>query len=63
MSILSLLIGFIIGLIIAYLISINIGKIPLGPNSSDIRNNIYRDDNNKQYRLEPYVCVCPIFNI
>lgn len=59
----SLLIGFIIGVIIAYLISINMGKIPLGPNSTEIRNKIYQDEQGKRYRLEPYVCVCPIFNI
>ena len=59
----SLLIGFIIGLIIAYLLSRNMGDISLGPDSSDIKKKIYKDEHGKCYKLVPNVCVCPIFNM
>ena len=59
----SLVIGFIIGLILAYLLSRNMGNILLGPDSSEIKRKIYKDDSGKYYRLVPHVCVCPIFNM
>jgi hypothetical protein len=59
----SLIIGFIIGLILAYFLSRNMGNISLGPDSSKVKSKIYKDEEGKCYQLVPHVCVCPIFNI
>jgi len=61
-KLLNIFISILTGIILAIiLVNIYIRKIPLkhGPNSSIIRNKIYKD-NNKCFRLEPRIKVCPI---
>jgi len=52
----------IVGLIIGYIIGNKIidNKIYVGPNSIDIINKIFTDENNKKYKLEPKVVTCPV---
>lgn len=54
---LSLIIGLVIGLIIGYMLFKK--YIYHGPNSKDIIKKIYYDDNNKSYKLEPIITICP----
>lgn len=54
----SILTGMILSII---LVNIYIKEIPSkhGPNSTIIRNKIYKE-NNKCFRLEPRIKICPI---
>ena len=56
--ILNIIIGFLFGIIIFYLI--NTKFIPYhGPNSNIIRKKIHLY-NNKYYMYEPVICPCPL---
>lgn len=58
-NILSTIIGLAIGFFIGYILFKK--YIYHGPNSKDIVNKTYTDDNGKKYRLEPVVVICPSY--
>jgi len=57
MTIINILIGLIVGILIAMLIP---SETVIGPNSKDIIKSIYIDNKKKCYKLQPEICICPI---
>lgn len=59
MRLMIILFGFVIGICIG--IYKNKDKAYHGPNSKDIKKNIYKDnENEKYYKLVPMIHICPI---
>lgn len=58
MDIIIMIIGLLIGIFIGYII-FNQDKY-VGPNSNNIIQEIYEDENGKKYKWETKVCICPI---
>ena len=50
--------GLIIGFILGYFIFNN--NIYIGPNSNEIKKEIYEDEDGKKYKWETVLCICPL---
>jgi hypothetical protein len=59
----NIIIAIILGLCVGFLIGSMLFKkiIYKGPDSNEIKKNIYKDDNGK-YKWKPKVCICPILH-
>lgn len=59
-DILSLLVGFYLGYLIGSHFLFNLTVKYHGPNSNNIRKEIYQDKKDSCYKMEPVVHICPI---
>ncbi|AYV78754.1 MAG: hypothetical protein Edafosvirus30_5 [Edafosvirus sp.] len=57
-EILNIIIGLIIGVVIAIFYN-SYNVLYRGPNSNEIKNKIYKDNDGNCYRLVPVVHICP----
>ena len=57
-NIIVIIIGLIIGIFIGYFYFNKSDYI--GPDSNEIKKNIYYEENGVPYRLLPEICICPI---
>ena len=57
-DIIIMILGLIIGILIGYFTFNN--NIYIGPNSNEIKKEIYIDKYGKKYKLDTEVCICPV---
>jgi hypothetical protein len=57
-DIIIMILGLIIGLLIGYFIFNN--NTYIGPNSNEIKKEIYEDEDGRKYKWDTVVCICPV---
>lgn len=60
MKILSLLIGFISGIILMTIYITRFNYVYHGPDSNDVKKRIYQDDQGSCYKYVPKTYICPL---
>ncbi len=57
-TLITIILGLVIGITIGYIFFSNIKYI--GPNSNHICKNIYKEADGREYSLVPQICICPL---